>query len=148
MACYSKKMEIRPVQASPAPELSVAVLTDQATIRVQIQVAAALAEVASGTGDLNLEACQRARSHHSLSHYAIQQAAWLATSQAGAQLSADRLAVEHVGAEVVQVVRYGCAQAKVANTVVAPCILTLLVAYPQHLHETCFSLTNDAAVET
>ena len=57
-----------------------------------------------------------------------------ARSQAAAgRLSAGGLAVEHVGAEVVQVISHGRAQAEIADAVVAPRILPLLVAHPQHL---------------
>jgi hypothetical protein len=46
---------------------------------------------------------------------------------------ASRDAVVHVGAEVDEVVGHGRAQAQVADAVVAPGVLPLLVAHTQHL---------------
>ena len=119
-------------RASPAPEHSATVLTCQSMIRAQVNVAIALRtpqwEPMTWLRSLLNSCCSLTL--HSLDW----QTDWLATYSAGGQLSADRLAVEHVSAQVVQVVRYGCAQAQVAHAVVAPCILPLLVTHPQHLH--------------
>ena len=52
-------------------------------------------------------------------------------------MSAGGLAVEHIGAKVVQVVCDRRAQAEVAYAVVAPGVLTLLVTHSQYLHCTC-----------